>query len=215
MPLSDAIRVLRAVEIAHPQATYELVIKTMMGRGTAVPRGRISLPFAPKPAKVDRILVFAEGRAADQAKRAGADIVGGTELVEGIISGRQQANIILSTPALVKAIAPRLGRVLGPRGMMPTERRGTVTDDPAAFIKKLKGSNEWKGDKAGTIRSPIGKMNFPVENVMQNVRHFVDVVKKGMKRTEQVEKGTKPQISIGRVVLSTQQGPGITISDVV
>jgi large subunit ribosomal protein L1 len=147
------------VEIAHPNATYELVIKTFLGRNSAVPRGRIALPHSPKPAKADRILVFAEGRAADDAKRAGADIVGGAELVDGVLSGRHQANLILATPGLVRAIAPRLGRVLGPRGMMPTERRGTVTEDPASFIKKLKGSNEWKGDKAGTIRTPIGKVS--------------------------------------------------------
>ena len=148
----------QAVEVAHPNATYELVIKTLLGRNSAVPRGRISLPYAPKPAKADRILVFAEGRAADDAKRAGADIVGGAELVDGVLSGRHHANLILSTPGLVRTIAPRLGRVLGPRGLMPTERRGTVTEDPAGFIKKLQGSNEWKGDKAGTIRTPIGKV---------------------------------------------------------
>lgn len=199
----------QAVEIAHPNATYELVIKVLLGKKSPIPRGRISLPHAPKPAKADRILVFAEGRAAENAKRAGADIVGGTELIDGILSGRHQANLILSTPDLVKAIAPKLGRVLGPRGMMPTERRGTVMADPANFIMKLKGSSEWKSDKGGAIRSPIGKVsgfvsvlyfvvcvnlltskvNFPVEKVVQNVRHFIDVVKKGIKRGEQAEKG--------------------------
>lgn len=134
----------------------------LLGKKTAVPRGRISLPFSPKPAKADRILVFAEGRAAESAKRAGADIVGGTELIDSILSGRHQANLILSTPDLVKAIAPRLGRVLGPRGMMPTERRGTVMADPGGFITRLKGSSEWKSDKAGAIRTPIGKVRESV-----------------------------------------------------
>lgn len=149
----------QAVEISRPNATYELVVKVLLGKKSAVPRGRISLPFAPKPAKADRILVFAEGRAAENSKRAGADIVGGTELIEGVLSGRHQANLILATPELVKAITPKLGRVLGPRGMMPTERRGTVMPDPASFIMKLKGSSEWRCDKGGAIRAPIGKVS--------------------------------------------------------
>lgn len=131
----------------------------MLGRGSVPPRGRLNLPFAPKPAKEDRILVFAEGRAAEAAKAAGADIVGGIDLIEGVLAGRHQANVILATPTMVKAIAPRLGRVLGPRGLMPTERRGTVMEDPGSYIRKLKGSTQWAGDKAGTIRSPIGKVS--------------------------------------------------------
>ena len=70
--------------------------------------------------------------------------------------------MFLCTPALIRTITPRLGRVLGPRGLMPAERRGTVTDDGAGFIRRLQGTNEWKGDKAGTIRAPIAKVLPPV-----------------------------------------------------
>lgn len=178
MTLVDAIRTLRvsipniislhffhdflfqAVDISHPNATYELVIKTMLGRGSVPPRGRLNLPYSPKPAREDKILVFADGRAAEAAKAAGADIVGGSDLIEGIITGRLQANVILATPAMIRTIAPRLGRVLGPKGLMPTERRGTVMEDPATYIRKLKGTTQWAGDKAGTIRSPIGKVHI-------------------------------------------------------
>lgn len=73
-------------------------------------------------------------------------------------SGRIQATLFLSTPTLVKAISQRLGRVLGPRGLMPSERRGTVTDDVAGYIRRLQGTTEWKGDKDGTIRTPIAKV---------------------------------------------------------
>lgn len=75
-----------------------------------------------------------------------------------MISGRYQATTILCTSALIRAITPKLGRVLGPRGMMPSERRGTVTDDIAGFLKRLQGTEEWKGDKAGTIRTPVAKV---------------------------------------------------------
>lgn len=149
-----------------------------MPRGSTIPKGRINLPREPKAKAKDRILVFAEGRAAEDAKRAGADIVGGAELVDGVrafssfritpfiqnchghqvLSGRHQASLILSTPALIRVITPRLGRVLGPRGLMPSERRGTVTDDLAGYIRRLQGTSEWKGDKSGTIRAPIAKV---------------------------------------------------------
>lgn len=68
--------------------------------------------------------------------------------------------MFLCTPALIRAITPKLGRVLGPRGLMPSERRGTVTEDIAAYIRRLKGTSEWKGDKVGTIRAPIAKVSI-------------------------------------------------------
>jgi len=75
-----------------------------------------------------------------------------------LLSGHHKATLILCTPALIKSITPRLGRVLGPRGLMPSERRGTVTDDIATYIRRLQGTNEWKADKTGTIRSPVAKV---------------------------------------------------------
>jgi large subunit ribosomal protein L1 len=77
-----------------------------------------------------------------------------------VASGRIQATLFLSTPSLVKVISQRLGRVLGPRGLMPSERRGTVTDDVAGYIRRLQGTTEWKGDKRGTIRTPIAKVSL-------------------------------------------------------
>jgi len=77
-----------------------------------------------------------------------------------VASGRIQATLFLSTPTLIKSISQRLGRVLGPRGLMPSERRGTVTDDVAGYIRRLQGTTEWKGDKTGTIRTPIAKVSL-------------------------------------------------------
>ncbi|KAI0673594.1 ribosomal protein L1 [Trametes maxima] len=221
MTLADAIEVLRAVEVAAPSATYELVVKTEMGKGTTIPKGRFNLPRETKVQTKDRILVFAEGRQADEAKRAGADIVGGLELVEGIINGRHQATMFLCSRSLIRGITPKLGRVLGPRGLMPSERRGTVTDDIAGFIRRLKGTSEWKGDKEGTIRQPIAKMDFPVSDVVKNVRYFMNVVKRatGNIRDPQAdnnkkETSQKPTQAITRVLLSSRQGPSIQIVDV-
>lgn len=76
-----------------------------------------------------------------------------------IINGRHQATLFLCSSSLIRGITPKLGRVLGPRGLMPSERRGTVTDDIGGFIRRLKGTSEWKGDKEGTIRQPIAKVS--------------------------------------------------------
>ncbi|KAH7915707.1 ribosomal protein L1 [Hygrophoropsis aurantiaca] len=219
MPLMDAIAVLRAVEVAKPNSTYEMVIRTAMSRGSAVPKGRINLPREAKPKTEDRILVFAEGRQADEAKRAGAHIVGGIDLADGVINGRHQATTILCTPALIRAITPKLGRILGPRGLMPSERRGTVTDDIAGYIRRLSGTTEWRGDKSGTIRMPIAKMHFPVEDVIKNVRMFVTSVKrvtgnqKDTESTDRKSKSVKPVNAITRILLKSSQAPSIQISD--
>jgi large subunit ribosomal protein L1 len=219
MTLADAIAVLRAVEVASPSSTYELTVKTEMKSGVAVPKGRINLPREAKPKSQDRILVFAEGRQAEEAKKAGAHIVGGPELVDGIINNRHHATTILCTPALIRIITPKLGRILGPRGLMPSERRGTVTDDIPGYIRRLQGTSEWRGDKAGTIRAAVAKLHFPVEDVVKNVRHFVTVVKRATGNQKDPEeqkagKATKPVTAITKVILSSRQGPGIQISDV-
>ena len=145
-----------------------------MPKGTTIPKGRLTWPREAKPQSEERILVFAEGRQADEAKRAGAHIVGGLELVDDvstfskppcswlissqIINGHHNPTTILCVPNLLRSITPKLGRVLGPRGLMPSERRGTVTEDIAGYIRRMHGSVEWKGDRAGTIRTAIAKV---------------------------------------------------------
>ncbi|CAL1694262.1 unnamed protein product [Somion occarium] len=219
MTLADAVSVLRAVEVASPNSTYELVVKTDMKKGTAIPRGRMSLPREPKAMSKDRILVFAEGRHLEEAKKAGADIVGGPELCDGIIAGRHRATVFLCIPSLLRAITPKLGRYLGPKGLMPSERRGTVTDDVATYIRRLKGSSEWRGDKSGVIRTPIAKLHYPVDDVVKNVRYFMNVVKRATgnlqdgKEKGKKENANKPSTAITKVILSSAQGPGIQISD--
>jgi len=167
------------------------------------------------------VLVFADGDDAIEAKKAGADIVGGVELIEPVASGKLSATIILSTPTLIRAITPRLGRILGPRGMMPSERRGTVTNDIKGYMRRLIGSSEWKGDKAGTVRCAIGKLNFPPNDLIKNVNSFLQSVRvatntagKSGAAGGEVDPN-KPQNPITKVILSSTQGPGISLSDVV
>jgi len=220
LTLVDAISVLRAVEVASPNNTYELFIKTEIKSGVAVPKGRVNLPREAKAKTEDKVLVFAEGRQAEEARKAGAHIVGGTELIDGIVNGRVQATTILCTPALIKAITPKLGRVLGPLGLMPSERRGTVTDDIAGYLQRIQGTSEWRADRAGNIRTPIALLDFPVKDVIQNIRHFLASVKKVTGNTtdggdgrKAKSSGPRPVTTINKVMLSSTQGPGIRISD--
>ncbi|KAJ7116778.1 ribosomal protein L1-like protein [Mycena crocata] len=216
MTLEAAIAVLRAVEVARPAGCYELFVKTdLRATGTTVPKGRINIPREPKPKPEDTILVFAEGRQAEEAKSAGAQIVGGTELIDGVLNQRLKANTILCTPALIRAITPRLGRFLGPMGLMPTERRGTVTDDLAAYIKRIKGSSEWKADRVGNIRMPIAQMHFPIEDVVTNFRYVMDSIKRvtGNVKLRDREENTRKVTPIMKVSLSSKSAPSIPISD--
>ncbi|KAF9270815.1 ribosomal protein L1 [Marasmius fiardii PR-910] len=218
LSLMDAIGVLRAVEVASPTAMYELYIKTEMGNGVAVPKGRFKLPREAKAQAEDKILVFAEGRQAEEAKKAGAHIVGGPELIDGILNNRIRATTYLSTTSLIRAITPRLGRFLGPQGLMPSERRGTVTDDITGYIERIQGTSEWKADKKGNIHMPIASMHFSIEDVVRNFRHFMTSVKKATGNTKETQSrsskdANKPVTPINKVILSSTQGPGIRISD--
>ncbi|KAF8079066.1 ribosomal protein L1-like protein [Lyophyllum atratum] len=220
LTLSDAIAVLRAVEVASPNSTLDLYVKTDIRNGVAVPKGRVNLPREAKAMSEDKILVFAEGRQAEEAKRAGAHFVGGPELIDGIINNRFKATTILCTPDLIRAITPKLGRVLGPLGLMPSERRGTVTDDIAGYIQRIRGTSEWRADKTGNIHMPIALMTFPIEDMLKNIRHFMASVKRVTGNTKEADdsrklknSGAKPVTNIAKVVLSSRQGPGIQILD--
>lgn len=217
MPLQDAVAVLRAVEVARRNSTLELTVKAAMPKGTTIPKGRLTWPRETKTQSEERVLVFAEGRLADEAKRAGAHVVGGLELVDDIINGRHNPTTILCVPSLLRSITPKLGRLLGPKGLMPSERRGTVTEDIAGYIRRMQGSVEWKGDKDGTIRTAIAKATWPLEDITKNFRYFLSVVKKatGNSRDPEAEaKGKGRQVNpLTRVVLSSSQGPGIQIAD--
>lgn len=128
-------------------------------KGSAPPRGRISLPRDPR-ASQEQMLVFAEGKKVLQAKKLGAAYAGGAELIDDVLSGKISPTKVLCTPALLPVITPKLARFLGPKGLMPAHRRGTVTDDIAAAVKQAKGTLDWKGDKQGMIRVPIGRVRL-------------------------------------------------------
>jgi large subunit ribosomal protein L1 len=151
-----------------------------------------------------RVAVFAKGGKADEAKKAGADIVGAEDLVETVQKGTIEFDRAIATPDMMPLVG-RLGKVLGPRGLMPNPKVGTVTPDVAGAVKAAKGGAvEFKVEKAGIVHAGVGKASFTEEALAGNIRAFVDAV---VKAKPTGAKGTY----LKRVSLSSTMGPGIKL----
>ena len=165
-------------------------------------RGVVQLPNG--TGKTVRVAVFARGAKADEAKAAGADIVGAEDLMEIIQSGKIEFDRCIATPDLMPLVG-RLGKILGPRNLMPNPKVGTVTMDVKAAVTAAKGGEvQFKVEKAGVIHAGIGKVSFTEEMLAQNVRAFVDAVSRA-----------KPAGAKGaylkKVSLSSTMGPGVSV----
>ena len=151
-----------------------------------------------------RVAVFARGAKADEAKAAGADIVGAEELVETVQKGEINFDRCIATPDMMGLVG-RLGKVLGPRGLMPNPRVGTVTMDVTAAVAASKGGSvEFRVEKAGIIHAAVGKASFSAEKLSENIKAFVDSVAKAKPAGA---KGTYIQ----RVAISSTMGPGVKV----
>jgi len=151
-----------------------------------------------------RVAVFARGAKADEAKAAGADIVGAEDLVETVQKGEINFDRCIATPDMMGLVG-RLGKVLGPRGLMPNPRVGTVTMDVTAAVAASKGGSvEFRVEKAGIVHAAVGKASFSAEKLSENIKAFVDSVAKAKPAGA---KGTYIQ----RVALSSTMGPGVKI----
>jgi large subunit ribosomal protein L1 len=165
-------------------------------------RGVCNLPNG--SGRTVRVAVFARGPKADEAKAAGADIVGAEELVEVINGGTIDFDRCIATPDMM-GLVDRLGKVLGPRGLMPNPRVGTVTMDIAGAVKASKGGAvEFRVEKAGIIHAGIGKASFDAGKLSENIRAFVDAVNKAKPSGA---KGTYLQ----RIAISSTMGPGVKV----
>ena len=151
-----------------------------------------------------RVLAIAGADKQKEASDAGADYVGGDELVEKILGGWIDFDAVVATPDMMRGVG-RLGKVLGPRGLMPNPKTGTVTPNVAQAIKEIKaGKVEFRVDKTGIIHAPVGKLSFPTENLVANAHALVDSVVRA-----------KPPAAKGKylksVTLSSTMGPGVTV----
>ncbi len=165
-------------------------------------RGVVSLPNG--TGRTARVAVFARGPKADEAKAAGADIVGAEDLFEIINGGKIDFDRLIATPDLM-ALVGRLGKVLGPRGLMPNPKVGTVTMDVKKAVADAKGGAvEFRVEKAGIIQAGIGKASFSEEQIRQNAKAFIDAV---VKARPTGAKGTY----VKKVAMSSTMGPGVRI----
>ncbi|MDX5362223.1 MAG: 50S ribosomal protein L1 [Alphaproteobacteria bacterium] len=203
-PLGEAIGLVKANANAKFDETVEVALNLGVDPRHAdqMVRGVCALPHG--TGKTVRIAVFARGDKADEAKAAGADIVGAEDLVEQIQGGKIDFDLCIATPDMMGLVG-RLGKVLGPRGLMPNPRVGTVTPDVKAAIDSAKaGQVQFRVEKAGIVHAGIGKASFDAAKLEENIRAFVDAV---VKAKPTGAKGTY----VKKVALSSTMGPGVRI----
>ena len=165
-------------------------------------RGVVSLPNG--TGKAVRVAVFAKDAKADEAKAAGADIVGAEDLMEIVQSGKIEFDRCIATPDMMPIVG-RLGKVLGPRNLMPNPKVGTVTMDVKAAVEAAKGGEvQFKAEKAGVVHAGVGKASFGADKLAENIRAFVDAVNKAKPSGA---KGTYMK----KIALSSTMGPGVTV----
>jgi large subunit ribosomal protein L1 len=204
MPLADAIKELKAFGNTKFNQTVEVSMNLGIDprQSDQNVRGSVGLPNG--IGKTVRVAVFAQGDNAEKATAAGADIVGGDDLAQKIKGGFMDFDVALATPDMMGVVGP-LGRVLGPRGLMPSPRSGTVTTDISAAVREFKaGKIEFRSDKGGNVAAAVGKLNFSEAQLLENITTFLNHVR-SLKPA--VAKGT----FIRTVTISATMSPGIRV----
>jgi len=202
--LSEAVKMVKDRASAKFDETIEVALNLGVDPRHAdqMVRGVVELPNG--TGRDVRVAVFAKGDKAEEAKKAGADIVGAEDLVEKVQAGEIDFDRCIATPDMM-ALVGRLGKVLGPRGMMPNPRVGTVTPDVAAAVASAKGGAvEFRVEKAGIVHAGVGKASFDAKAIEENVRAFADAVNKAK------PSGAKGSY-LKRMAVSSTMGPGVKI----
>lgn len=204
LPLSEAVALVKANATAKFDETVEIALNLGVDPRHAdqMVRGTVTLPAG--TGKNVRVAVFARGAKADEALAAGADIVGAEDLMETIQGGKIEFDRCIATPDMMPVVG-RLGKVLGPRNLMPNPKVGTVTMDVAEAVKAAKGGQvQFKVEKAGVIQAGIGKASFDAESLLANAKAFVEAVTRAKPTGA---KGTYMK----QISLSSSMGPGVTV----
>jgi large subunit ribosomal protein L1 len=201
---TEAVTVVKETGAAKVNSTVEVALKLGVDprKADQMVRGTVILPHG--TGKTARVIVFATGPAAEAALAAGADEVGGAELIEKVAGGYTAFDSAVSTPELMGQVG-RLGKVLGPRGLMPNPKTGTVTPNPAKAVEEIKGGKiEFRVDKHANVHFVIGKATFSGEQLGENLKAALDEINRA-----------KPSSSKGRYIqkgsLSTTFGPGVPL----
>lgn len=202
--LDEAVALLQKVKFAKFDETVDLAIHLGVDPKHAdqMVRGTVVLPHGLGKSK--RVLVIASGEKVREAEETGADFVGGEEMVHKIQEGWLDFDAVIATPDMMKSVG-RLGKVLGPRGLMPNPKTGTVTFEVAKAVKEIKqGKVEFRVDKTGNIHTPVGKLSFPTEKLVENTQALITAVVKARPASA---KGKY----VKKIVLTSTMGPGISL----
>ena len=202
--VEDAVKLIKGAASAKFDETLEIAMNLGVDPRHAdqMVRGVVTLPNG--TGKTVRVAVFARGAKADEAKAAGADIVGAEDLMESIQAGKIDFDRCIATPDMMPLVG-RLGKILGPRNLMPNPKVGTVTMDVAGAVGNAKGGEvQFKVEKAGVIHAGVGKVSFTEAKLAENIRAFVDAV------TRARPAGAKGAY-LKKVSLSSTMGPGVSV----
>ncbi len=204
-PLAEALRQVKS----RSKAKFDETVEVCMNLGVdprhadQMVRGVVTLPHG--TGKTVRVAVFARGDKAEEAKAAGAELVGAEDLMEAIQKGEMNFDRCIATPDMM-AIVGRLGKVLGPRGLMPNPKLGTVTPNVAAAVEAVKGGQvEYRVEKAGIIHAGVGKVSFDEKALLENARTLIGAV---LKAKPSATKGTY----VKNISVSSTMGPGLRIA---
>ena len=202
--LEEAVQVLNSLPAAKFKESLDISVNLGVDprKSDQVVRGATTLPAG--TGKTVRVAVFAQGAQAEAAKEAGADVVGFDDLAESIQGGNLDFDVVIAAPDAMRVVG-KLGTILGPRGLMPNPKVGTVTPDVAGAVKNAKsGQARYRVDKAGIIHAAIGQVGFEAAAIRQNVETLVADLKK-------LKPATSKGVYIKKITLSSTMGPGLTV----
>ncbi len=201
---ADAVSLVKSLATRRFDESVDIVVRLGVDprKADQMLRGTVSLPSG--TGKEVRVAVFAQGEAATTARSAGADIVGADDLAEQVTGGMTDFDVAIATPDMMPVVG-KLGRILGPRGLMPNPKTGTVTNDVARTIEEFKGGKvEYRTDRFANVHVPIGRASFADEDLLKNLRAVVAELQRA-----------KPAAAKGKymkkMVLSSSMGPGVRI----
>ena len=203
-PVREGIELMKKLATARFPETAEAAFNLGINPSQHMVRGACSLPHG--TGKTVRVLVFARGEKIREAEEAGADYVGGEELAERIREGWLEFDRVAATPDMMPLVG-KLGRILGPRGLMPSPKTGTVTQDIGRLVRELKaGMIEFRADRYGIVHAPFGRVDFEVDQLVENLASLTRAI------LDRKPEGTKGKY-IQRVTISSTMGPGIHVDE--
>lgn len=203
-PITDAVAVLKTCATAKFKEGVDISVRLGVDprKSDQVVRGACDLPHG--TGRTVRIAVFAQGANAEAAKAAGAEIVGFEDLAETIKGGQMDFDLVIASPDAMRIVG-QLGQVLGPRGLMPNPKVGTVTPDVAGAVRRAKaGQARFRVDKAGIVHCSIGKIEFEVQQIKENLEAVLHELKK-------LKPGASKGIYLRKLTMSTTMGPGVIV----